>query len=1047
MQVTGQPPAVRLTWNPATRKFAEWSFTRPQKLKELKKLTVTVKYKIAKGSLHTATIRLRDAKGEIFQFQQSLKTGMDTMTFKVDMEKFRFNGSWAENKKAVADKKLDFPAAFTGMSIHYPAKSAPGEMIIESIKIETDPADAAPVPAVQKNSANGTSLPLKHVSWSKKGAEWIGTLPADTPAFPRLNSGAFCLQFTENNRVTADAVTLVFSSRKLTFKLNAEKDGSFHIPYGMSDAAASLKQIIVRSSAQTAPALNALYWEKLPLAIKPDFGPASPVNVWQKGFSGNFHFTNTLPLKVSGKGLLQLRSYPDGKVLASRELKLDLPPKGILTETLPAPERYGLYSVCGFLPGKELKMIPFSRRIAYLPAQAPQAHDEMQYGMMIMTWPLPVMERAGIAAAALGTDFVRSTILWSEVEPRQGRWNWKYPDGYINILTKNKLRWAPMLWYPPAWAKAKDWKPSYTPVMKRLGFPRPDYTAWEEYVRQAVRRYGSRIRLVEIWNEPELPTFANFSPEEYAELLKRAAQTVRKEKPAVKVSTCGYTCLPGQHPRMTFPDFMPRSLKAANGFYDITSIHGHGFFPDYSDMIEGFLKLRNTLGVTVPWAANETAVTSSWCSRQVQAEVLFQKMIFSHARGAVAYVWHNLRDLGRNPLNKEHNFGLLDNAFEPKEAFLAYHTAVNLFRGAAFRRDLSKNGAYCYLFENKDHFLAAGWTFQPPAAEKLLFFRNISGKVYSVDLCGNRTPVNAVNGKVLFKLTSTPSTLLFEQKTAPEFGGEFLLNSQTGEFQIAEPQNVRSVQAAFGTAKPLPRPLRQGRFTIEEMKQKMPKVTPVNIQLKTVWGDTEIRHYAISRLTLAGNDDFKREADFIMDNDITYCSTSPNDPAYADCFFKGAEDSSVKTWLGMKNDKVVLALTVRDDIHFQNKKGTQIYIGDCLQVLFSRTATKGRWKFGFALGNDGKIQTYCWNNPRNKNGKAVLTQIRTSITRSEKNKETLYRIEFPAKELGIAPGIPFRFNIQLNDNDGRCRVGYHSITEIRDDGKNDTGYPEITFAK
>ena len=39
------------------------------------------------------------------------------------------------------------------------------------------------------------------------------------------------------------------------------------------------------------------------------------------------------------------------------------------------------------------------------------------------------------------------------------------------------------------------------------------------------------------------------------------------------------------------------------------------------------------------------------------------------------------------------------------------------------------------------------------------------------------------------------------------------------------------------------------------------------------------------------------------------------------------------------------------------------------------------------------------------------------------------------------------FNIQLNDNDGRCRVGYHSITEIRDDGKNDTGYPEITFAK
>ena len=238
-------------------------------------------------------------------------------------------------------------------------------------------------------------------------------------------------------------------------------------------------------------------------------------------------------------------------------------------------------------------------------------------------------------------------------ERQQGKWNWKYTDGYMDILTKNSLRWAPILWYPPVWAKAKDWKPSYTPVRKRLGFPRPDYTAWEEYVRQSVRRYGDKIRLVEIWNEPELPSFANFSPEEYANLLKGAHQVVTQEKPAVKVSTCGYTCLPGQHPRMTYPDFMPRSLKAASGAYDVTSIHGHGFFPDFADMIEGFIKLREELGVTVPWAANETAISSAWCSRQVQAEVLFQKMVFVHAKGGIAYVWHNLRDLGRNPLNKD----------------------------------------------------------------------------------------------------------------------------------------------------------------------------------------------------------------------------------------------------------------------------------------------------------------------------------------------------------------------------------------------------------
>ena len=130
---------------------------------------------------------------------------------------------------------------------------------------------------------------------------------------------------------------------------------------------------------------------------------------------------------------------------------------------------------------------------------------------------------------------------------------------------------------------------------------------------------------------------------------------------------------------------------------------------------------------------------------------------------------------------------------------------------------------------------------------------------------------------------------------------------------------------------------------------------------------------------------------------------------------------------------------------FLDKKGTLIYTGDCVQVLFSRTAVGDRWKFGFALDNNGKVQTFCWNAPKDRDRAKLLAAVKTVITRNEKDKETLYRIEFPAKELGIIPGKPFRFNIQLNDNDGRCRVGFHAIAEVRDDGKNDTGFPEITF--
>ena len=1046
-KIAGTPPVMQVTWDPAARPFTEWSFARQPRINKFDKLTIKVKYSVTEGRLHTATIRLRDVKGEVFQFQQNLKAQKGEMVFTVDMAKFRHNGTWAESKKAVADKKLDFPAAFLGMSIHYPKNSAAGKMTIEAISVETEPAEAAPqAPPVKsapkassvKKTPQGAFLRLDEISWSKKGADWIGTLPAGTPAFPRLKGGSF---FADVPNI--QEVSLVFSSRNTVITLKPEKDGSFPIPFAMDDAPAVLKKIIVRSNTKTQPVLNGISWEALPLVLKLQTGKGSAVHVWQEGSAGIFQFVNTSKQKVSGRGLLQFRSYPDGKLIEEKELVFDLAPGGRQNVSLQAPPRYGLYTVSGFLPGKQIAALPYSRRIAYLAPLAPAPHTGMQYGMMVMTWALPVMERAGVATALAGADFVRSSIIWNDVEPKQGKWNWKYTDGYMDILTRNNLRWAPMLWFPPAWAKAKDWKPSYTPVKKRLGFPRPDYAAWEEYVRQSIRRYGDRIKVTEIWNEPELPSFANFSPEEYAELLKRAAAVVRKEKPAVKVSTCGYTCLPGQHPRMTYPDFMPRSLKAADGSYDITSIHGHGFFPDFCDMIEGFLKLRQELGVTVPWAANETAVSSSWCSRQVQAEVLFQKMIFVHAKGGGAYVWHNLRDLGRNPLNKEHNFGLLDHNFEPKEAYLAYHTVVNLFRGAKFSKDFSANGGYCYLFENPNGFLASGWTFQPPAAEKLLLFKNVTGKVYSVDLCGNRTPVKAVDGEILFKLTATPSTLVFEQKTAPIFGGEFLKIGKNGDFIISNPEKVQAVRTSFNKNAWEKQTLRKGIFLIEELKKRMSKVTPVAINLQTVWGDETIRYYAISRLTFGINAPGNRPADFEMKDESTYCSTSPNDPAYADCYFKGANDCSVKTWLGMKKDKVQLTLSVRDDVHFQDKKGTLIYTGDCVQVLFSRTAVGDRWKFGFALDNNGEVQTFCWNAPKDKT--KLLAAIKTVITRNEKDKETLYRIEFPAKELGIIPGKPFRFNIQLNDNDGRCRVGFHAIAEVRDDGKNDTGFPEITF--
>ena len=75
-----------------------------------------------------------------------------------------------------------------------------------------------------------------------------------------------------------------------------------------------------------------------------------------------------------------------------------------------------------------------------------------------------------------------------------------------------------------------------------------------------------------------------------------------------------------------------------------------------------------------------------------------------------------------------------------------------------------------------------------------------------------------------------------------------------------------------------------------------------------------------------------------------------------------------------------------------------------------------------------------------------MKNIRYQISRNENTGETTYLLELPADKFGIRKDKHFRFNVLVNDNDGRCRVGYHSITEILDDGTNDAGYPEIVFS-
>ena len=86
-------------------------------------------------------------------------------------------------------------------------------------------------------------------------------------------------------------------------------------------------------------------------------------------------------------------------------------------------------------------------------------------------------------------------------------------------------------------------------------------------MRQVVRRYGSRLPVLEVWNEPNLGGFwKDPNPTNYLALLKRTYETVKEANPSIRVAFGGTSGVP--------MDFIREVYKNGGaGLFDIMNVH------------------------------------------------------------------------------------------------------------------------------------------------------------------------------------------------------------------------------------------------------------------------------------------------------------------------------------------------------------------------------------------------------------------------------------------------------------------------------------------
>ena len=160
---------------------------------------------------------------------------------------------------------------------------------------------------------------------------------------------------------------------------------------------------------------------------------------------------------------------------------------------------------------------------------------------------------------------------WSQIELEPGVYKWDNLEGALeNAQSKGMTDVLMVLGTTPAW-NAKVVSPDDYPQPGAASAPK-DLSAWDAWVTEVATRYQGRITSYQIWNEANLKNFWGGTPEEMADLTKRAYDIIKKIDPAALVVSAS----PSTRLTASFERFFPAYLKAlaAKGWpVDVIGIH------------------------------------------------------------------------------------------------------------------------------------------------------------------------------------------------------------------------------------------------------------------------------------------------------------------------------------------------------------------------------------------------------------------------------------------------------------------------------------------
>jgi large repetitive protein len=276
-----------------------------------------------------------------------------------------------------------------------------------------------------------------------------------------------------------------------------------------------------------------------------------------------------------------------------------------------------------------------------------------------------LMEGAWIRQAREGFD-------WNRVEPRKGWHDWAPFDQAVELARAHNVSLVGVLGYSAAWASSA---PSGAPAPDRQFYPPRSNADFAAYARAVVARYKDRVKVWEVWNEPNLATFWKPAPNAgaYAALLKSAYAAIKAEDPSATVLVGGLAAA-------DLPYIKGLHSSGAWAAFDGLAIHTYvagqpesSMIPTWLDNTRAYVASKGDKPIWITELGWSTYAGSGsgyiGVTESQQAEYTARAYLMAARAGVAGVFAYNLVEVGTSSTSKLHNYGLVEQGGRRKPGY------------------------------------------------------------------------------------------------------------------------------------------------------------------------------------------------------------------------------------------------------------------------------------------------------------------------------------------------------------------------------------------